>query len=130
MGIQPTGTYCIVAGGSSNRENLQGETQQEKRKISHSLSLHLKLERDKQTKSKVSRRKEIIKSEQKQMKQRQARQQQKSVKLKADSLRRETTLINLQPDSLRKKRGKGFKSIKLEMKKKKLQWTPQKHKES
>ena len=40
------------------------------------------------------------------MKQRQARQQQKSVKLKADSLRRETTLINLQPDSLRKKREK------------------------
>ena len=38
------------------------------------------------------------------MKQRQTRQQQKSLKLKADSLRRETTLINLQPDSLRKKR--------------------------
>ena len=64
------------------------------------------------------------------MKQRQTRQQQKSLKLKADSLRRETTLINLQPDSLRKKKGRGFKSIKLEMKKKKLQWTPQKHKES
>ena len=38
------------------------------------------------------------------------------MKLKADSLRTETTLINLQPDSLRKKR-RGFKSIKLEMKK-------------
>ena len=50
------------------------------------------------------------------MKQRQTRQQQRSVKLKADSLRTETTLINLQPDSLRKKR-RGFKSIKLEMKK-------------
>ena len=38
-------------------------------------------------------------------------------------------LINLQPDSLRKK-GRGLKSIKLEMKKEKLQLTQQKYKGS
>ena len=38
-------------------------------------------------------------------------------------------MVNLYPDSSRK-RGKGLKSIKLEMKKEKLQWTPQKYKAS
>ena len=63
------------------------------------------------------------------MKQRRRKQQQRSVKLKAGSSRRSMQLINLQPDSLRKK-GRGFKSIQLEMKKEKLQQTPQKHKGS
>ena len=40
-----------------------------------------------------------------------------------------TKLIQLQPDSSRKK-WKGLKSIKLEMKKEKLQQTPQKYKGS
>ena len=40
-----------------------------------------------------------------------------------------TKLINLQPDSSRK-RGRGLKSIKLEMKKEKLQRTLQKYKAS
>ena len=39
------------------------------------------------------------------------------------------TLINPKPDSSRKK-GRGFKSIKLEMKKETLQWTPQEYKGS
>ena len=50
------------------------------------------------------------------------------MKLKARSLRRYTKLIYVQADSSGEKK-RGFKSIKLEMKKK-LQWTPQKHKGS
>ena len=48
------------------------------------------------------------------------------MKLKAGSLKRDTKLINLQPDPARKI-GRGIKSVKLKMKKK-LQWTPQKYK--
>ena len=51
------------------------------------------------------------------------------MKLKASSLRRYTILINFQPDPSRKK-GRGLKSIKLEMKKERLQLTPQKYKGS
>ena len=44
---------------------------------------------------------------------------EKSLKLEASSLRRQAKLIDLQPDSPRKK-GREIKLIKLEMKKKKL----------
>ena len=47
---------------------------------------------------------------------------------KVGSLRRETKLTNLQPDSSRKKE-KRLKSTKLEMKKERLQKTMQKYKE-
>ena len=47
------------------------------------------------------------------------------MKLKAVFLRRYTKLINLYPDSSRKK-GRGLKSIILEMKKEKIQQTPHK----
>ena len=46
---------------------------------------------------------------------------------KGGSLKRSTKLINLYPDSSRTK-GRGLKSIKLEVKKEKLKMTPQKYK--
>ena len=51
------------------------------------------------------------------------------MKLKAGSLRTKTKLINIEPDSSRKI-GRGLNSIKSEMKKEKLQQTPQKYKGS
>ena len=51
------------------------------------------------------------------------------MKGKAGSLKRSTKLINSQPDLARKKE-RGLKLIKLEMKKEKLQQTSQKWKES
>ena len=63
------------------------------------------------------------------MKQKQRKPQKRSVKLKVGFLKRSTKLINPQPDFLRKKQ-RGLKSIKLEMKKEKLQWTSQKYKGS
>ena len=51
------------------------------------------------------------------------------MKPKAGSLKSSTKLINPQPDSSRKKE-REFKSIQLEMKKEKLQQTPQKDKGS
>ena len=96
MGIQPTGTYCIVAGGSSNRENLQGETQQEKRKIS-TLLLLKELEKSAKMNLKVSTREEIIKigAEINETK----RQQKRSMKLRAEFLKKfnhETTISRCQ----------------------------------
>ena len=101
---------------------------QEKSQI-NSLTLHLKqLEKEEQTKPKVSRRKEIIK-----------------IKAKINEIETKKTigkinetkswffekikLINVQPDSSRKK-GRGFISIKLEMKKENLELTPRKYKGS
>ena len=55
-------------------------------------------------KKKKSRRKEIIRSEQKSMKQKQGKLQKRSMKLKAASLKRSTKLVNLQPDLSSKKR--------------------------
>ena len=51
------------------------------------------------------------------------------MKLKGGSLKRSIKLINPQPDSSRKG-VRGLKSIKLKMKKEKLQWTSQKYKGS
>ena len=62
------------------------------------------------------------------MKQRQ-KKKRRSMKPKVGSLKRKTKLINLQPDSSRKK-GRKLKSIKLKIKKDKLQLTPQKYKGS
>ena len=53
-------------------------------------------------------------------------EQERLMKLKAGTLKRSTKLINLQPDISRKK-GKGHKLIKLEMKKPKLKYTPQQY---
>ena len=62
------------------------------------------------------------------MKQKQRKPQKRPLKLKADSLKRSTPLINPQPDHQEKKE-RGLKSIKLEMNKK-LQQTSQKFKGS
>ena len=89
---------------------------QEKAQIKK-LTLHLKqLEREEQTRPKVSRRKEIINLEQKSMKQKRRKPQKRSMKLKDGSLKRSTKLIKPQPDLSRKKE-RGLKSRKLEMKK-------------
>ena len=59
------------------------------------LTLHLKEpEKVKQTKPKVSRRKEIIKIRS-EINEIETKQQQRSIKLKAGSLRKKTKLINL-----------------------------------
>ena len=63
------------------------------------------------------------------IKEKQRKSQKRSRKLKAGSLKRSTKLINPYPDSLRKKE-RGCKSIKLEMKTETLQWTSQKYKVS
>ena len=103
---------------------------QEKYKINN-LTLHLnQLEKEEQTKPKVSRRNKIIK----------IREEINEIETKKTiakinetkswfSEKIKTQQINLQPDSSRNK-GRGLKSIKLEMKKEKLQLTPQKYKGS
>ena len=100
--------------------------EQEKSQINN-LTLHLKqLEKEEQTKPKVSRRKEIIK-----IKAEINEIETKETIEKINGTKRlffeKIKLINLQPDSSNKK-GRGLKAIKLEMKKEKLQLTPQKYK--
>ena len=101
---------------------------EEKSQINN-LTLHLKeLEKEEQTKIKVSRRKEIIK----------IRTEMKEIKTKKTIAKINKTKswflekINKTDKTLASliiKRGRGLKSIKLEMKKK-LQQTPQKYKAS
>ena len=99
---------------------------QEKSQINN-LTLHLKeLEKEEKIKPSVSRRKEIIKMRAEINEIETMKTIERSIKLKAGSLRRETKLINHQPDSSRK-RGRGLKSRKLEMKNEKLQQTLQKY---
>ena len=94
----------------------------------NNLTLHLKeLKKEEQTKPKVSRRKEIIK----------IRAEIKEIETKKTIATINKTKswffdkINKidKPDSSRK-RGRGLRSIKLEMKKEKLQQAPQKYKAS
>ena len=67
--------------------------EQEKSQINN-ITLHLKqLEKEEQTNSKLSTRKEIIKIRA-EINEKETIQQQRSVKLKASSLRRQTKLIN------------------------------------
>ena len=75
---------------SSNREVYNNTIlPQETRKISNSLTYHLKeLEKEEQTKPKVSRRKEIIKIREEINKTEIKKTIEKSMKLKAGSLRR------------------------------------------
>ena len=84
----------------------------------NNLTLHLnQLEKEEQKNLKVCRRKEIINviSE---INEKEMKQYQRSIKLKAGSLRRSTKLIDHYPDSSRKK-GRTLKSIELETKKEK-----------
>ena len=88
---------------------------------------HLKqLEKEEQRKTKIIRRKEIIKIKAEITEIEMKKKQRRSIKLKLGSLRRLKKLINLQPNSSRKK-GRECKLIKLEMKKEKSQLTPQKY---
>ena len=101
---------------------------QEKSQIKN-LTLYLKqLEKEEQTKSKVSKRKEIIR----------IRAEINEIEMKKTTAKINETkswffakikLINHLPDSSRK-RGRGLKSIKVEIKKEKLLLTPQKYKGS
>ena len=61
------------------------------------------------------------------MKQRGTKQEKRSIKLKAGSSEK-INKIDKPVARLNRKKGRGLKSIKLEMKKKKLQRTPQKYK--
>ena len=97
---------------------------QEKSQINN-LTVHLKqLEKEEQTKPKVSRRKEIIKIRAEINEIDTKKTIEKINETKSWSFEK-IKLINLNPDSSRKK-GRGLKSIKLEMKKETLQWIPQK----
>ena len=102
---------------------------QETRKISNNLTLHLKdLEKEEQTKPKVSRRKEIIK-----------------IRADINEIETKKTIAKInktkswffekinkidKPLARLIKKKRGLKSIKLEMKKEKLQQTPQIYKAS
>ena len=96
----------------------------------NNLTLHLKeLEKQEQTKPKVSRRKEIIKIRAEINEIETKKTITKINKTKSWFFEKINKMINHQPDSSRK-RGRGLKSIKLEMKKEKLQQTLQKYKAS
>ena len=101
---------------------------QEKSQINN-LTLHLKeLEKEKQTKPKVSKRKEIIKIRA-EINEIETRKTIAKIYKTKRWFFEKITLITHQPDSSRK-RGRGLKSMKLEMKKEKLQQTLQKYKAS
>ena len=97
---------------------------QEKSQINH-LTLHLKELEKKQTEPKVSRRKEIIKIREEINEIETKKKIAKINKTKSWFFEKINKIDKHQLDSSRK-RGKGLKSIKLEMKKEKLQQTPQK----
>ena len=94
------------------------------------LTLQLKeLEKEEQTKPKVSKRKEIIKMRAEINETETKKTIAKMNKTKSLFFEKINKIDKPQPDSSRK-RGRGLKSIKLEMKKEKLQQTPQKYKAS
>ena len=96
----------------------------------NNLTLHLEeLQKEEQTKPEVSRRKEIIKIRAEINEIETKKTIAKINKTKSWFFEKINKIDNLQPDSSRKK-GRGLKSIKSEMKKEKLQWTPQKYKAS
>ena len=85
------------------------------------------LEKEEQTKPKISRRREIkIRAEINEIETKK-KQQKKLIKPSAGSLKRSTKLTNLQLDSPRKKERR-HKYVKSEMKEERLQQTPQKFK--
>ena len=117
---------------SSSKRDFYSNTilTQETRKISSKLSLHLtQLDKKEQTKPKVSRRKEIIKirAEINEI-------ETKKTKAKINETKswfcEKINKIDKPLARLIRKKGRGLKSIKLEMKKEKLQRTPQKYKGS
>ena len=116
---------------NSKREvySIQAYLKKQEKSQINNLTLHLKELQKEQTKPKVSRRKEIIKIRAEINEIETKKTIAKINKTKSWFFERETKLINNLPDSPRK-RGRGPKSIKLEMKTEKLQQTPQKYKAS
>ena len=116
---------------NSKREvySIQAYLKKQEKSQINNLTLHLKELQKEQTKPKVSRRKEIIKIRAEINEIETKKTIAKINKTKSWFFERETKLINNLPDSSRK-RGRGPKSIKLEMKTEKLQQTPQKYKAS
>ena len=111
---------------------IQSQLRKEKKLQINNLTLHVKqLEKEKQTQPKVNGRKEIIKTraEVKEIETKKTIANINETKSwffeKIDKIYK--SLINLQPNSSRKK-GRGLRSITLEMKREKLQHTPQKYK--
>ena len=111
---------------------IQSQLRKEKKLQINNLILHVKqLEKEKQTQPKVNGRKEIIKTraEVKEIETKKTIANINETKSwffeKIDKIYK--SLINLQPNSSRKK-GRGLRSITLEMKREKLQHTPQKYK--
>ena len=91
---------------------IQSYIKKEEKTQINNIFLHLKQqEKEEKTKPKVSRKQEIIKIRA-EIKEIETKQLQRSIKLKAGSLKRSTTLIKFYQDSSNKK-GKGLKSIKL-----------------
>ena len=102
---------------------------QEKSQINN-LILHLKqLEKEEQRKPKISRREEIIKTRAEMNEIETKKTIAKINKTKSWFFEKINKIDNLYPDSSRKK-GRGLKSIILEMKNERLQLTPQKYKRS
>ena len=103
---------------------------QEKYQINN-LTLHLKqLEKEEQTKPKVSRRKEIIKIRAKTNEIETKKTIEKVNETKSWFFEKINKIDKPLARLIREKKGRGLKSIKLEMKKEKLQMTPQKYKGS
>ena len=101
-----------------------------KRKISNNITLHSKpLEKEEQTKPKVSRRKEIIKIRA-EINEIETKKTMAKINETKSGFFAKINKIDKPLARLIKKKGKGCKSVKLEMKKEKLQLTPQKHQES
>ena len=96
----------------------------------NNLTLHLKeLEKEEQTKPKVSRRKEIIKIRA-EINEIETKKTIAKINKTKSWFFEKVNKIDKPLTRLIKKRGRGLKSIKIEMKKEKLQQTPQKYKAS
>ena len=94
------------------------------------LTLHLKeLDKEEQTKPKVSRRKEIIKIRA-EINEIETKKTIAKINKTKSWFFEKVNKIDKPLTRLIKKRGRGLKSIKIEMKKEKLQQTPQKYKAS
>ena len=103
---------------------------QQTREISNNLTLRLReLEKEEQTKPQVSRRKEIIKIRE-EINEIETKKTIAKVNKTKSWFSEKINKIDKPLARLIKKKGRGLKSIKLEMKKEKLQQTPQKYKAS
>ena len=128
--IQESNTYDTQQKKFYDRRYSNTISSKETRKSSNKqLKLIPKASRECKRGKAENQQKEVNNKDQRRNKQRLRTQQRSMMKPKVDSLKRSTKLINIQPDSSRTK-GRGFMSIKSEMKMEKLQLTPQKCKRS